>query len=219
MLVLNECRISEDGKTLIVEASVDSLNYYDRVYIRQIVIDTEKTWSANGPSSNPVYSEEFEQEDTVVSTLCGPVITDNAEEGCCGNVITGKQGKKYIRLHLGAKDLGLSSLNDHILFVYIYATGYPDPSTPCGMDNEYITGIAINLRTLYNYAIGYIKSVGPACEIPRGFIDYFLKYKALMLALKTGHYPEAFRMWEYLRQSGGTVVSSPRKGCGCHGNK
>ena len=216
MLILNECRISEDGKTLIVEATVDSLEYYDRIYISQLIIDTEKTWTASGPSSNPVYNIEFSKDDSVASTICGPVVTENAEDGCCGNVITGTYGKKHIRLHIDAKDMNLPSFNDHILFVYIYASGYPDPSTPCGMDNEYITGIAINLRPLYNYAMGYIKSVGASCEIPKGFIDYFLKYKALTLALKTGNYPDAFKMWEYLHSSKGTV-NTTRRGCGCNG--
>lgn len=196
MLVLNECRIS-NGK-LIIEASVDSLRYYDRVYISDIIIDTDKTWSANGPSSNPVYKESFEP-----NKCC--------KEECPCNSTT---ENKNIRMSLTARDLGVSSLDDNIFFVYIIASGYPDMDTPCGMDNSLITGVALNLRPIYNYAMGFIKEVGNSCDVPKGFIDAFLKYKSLELALKTGNYPEAFRMWKYLHGSGNIITS---KGCGCNG--
>lgn len=216
MLVLNECRITDDGKTLVVEASVDSLNWYKQVYIKNTIIDTDKTWSPNGPSSTPVYTEEFELSDTIVTATCGPVSAD--EEDCrCGSLVTGdRKGRKNIRLYLSSKDLGVS-LNDNIFFVYIVASGYPDPKTPCGMDNSTIMGVALNLKPIYNSAMGYIRSLGNTCEIPKGFIDMFLKYKALELSLKTGNYPEAFKMWEYLIKGG--TVPSITKGCGCHGNK
>lgn len=78
-------------------------------------------------------------------------------------------------------------------------------------------GVALNLRPIYNGAMGYIKTLGNNCEIPKGFIDLFLKYKALELSLKTGNYPEAFKLWKYLIK-GGTLSSVIKKGCGCHGN-
>lgn len=218
MLVLNECRITEDGKYLVVEASVDSLNYYKEVYIKHIIIDTDETWIPEGPSSVPVYTKEFELADSIVTTICGPVMTEDND--CqCGNIITGqKEGKKNIRLYLSARDLNKASLDDNIFFVYVIASGYPSPDTPCNMDNATVMGIALNLRQIYNGAMGYIKAMNNNCEIPKGFIDIFLKYKALELALKTGNYPEAFKMWKYLLK-GGTVSTVFSKGCGCHGTK
>lgn len=219
MLVLNECRVSEDGKYLIIEASVDSFNYYDNVYIKHLIIDTDETWSCNGPSTKPVYEKEFELHDTMVSSVCGPIVVEQEVNNCCDKVVLPeKQGMRRIRLKLSAKDLNLSTLNNNIYFVYVIAGGYPRPDTPCGMDNSTIMGVALNLRPLYNYAMGYIKSMGTSCEIPKGFVDSFLKFKALQLALKTGNYPVAFQMWKYLMK-GGAVPSLPSKGCGCHGNK
>lgn len=217
MLVLNECRITEDGKYLVVEASVDSLNWYKNVYIKSVVIDTDETWSANGPSSNPIYQKEFGFEDSKITSICGPVSTEDSNCDCGNLIIPDRQGTKNIRLYLSAKDLSLSSLNN-IFFVYVIASGYPDPQTPCGMDNSTIMGVALNLRLIYNAAIGYVKSLSATCEIPKGFIDMFLKYKALELALKTGNYPEAFKMWKYLLGSGKSSTI-PNKGCRCHGNK
>lgn len=215
MLVLNECRITDDGKYLVIEASVDSLNYYKNVYISEVIIDTDETYINSGPSSNYVYKKEFGLEDTMITSLCGPVSTEDSS--CCGDVITDeKEGRKNIRLYLNAKDLGLGSLNSNIFFVYIVASGL-DRETPCGMDHHTIMGVALNLRPVYNGAMGYIKSLGNNCEIPKGFIDLFLKYKALELSLKTGNYPEAFKMWKYLTKEG-TLSSVTKKGCGCHGS-
>lgn len=218
MLVLNECRITEDGKYLVVEASVDSLNWYKEVYIKHVIIDTDETWIPSGPSSTPVYQQEFELKDSTVSSLCGQAVTEDNDCKCGNIILPDKQGKKNIRLYLSAKDIGLSSLNSNIFFVYVIASGYPDPMTPCGMDNSTITGVALNLRLIYNAAMGYIKSLGDTCEIPKGFIDIFLKYKALELSLKTGNYPEAFKMWKYLLGIGKSS-NIPNKGCRCHGNK
>lgn len=188
MLVLNECRISEDGKCLIVEASVDSLDYYRNVYISHIIIDTDKTWIPGGPSSNHIYIQDF--------------TTDS------------ESGKKNVRLSINVKDLNLSTLNDNIFIIYFVASGYPAPDTPCGMDNSFIIGVAYNTRNIYNNAINYIKELNNSCEIPKGFIDSFLKFKAFKLALSTGNFPEAFKMWEYIGKSKNTISKG---GCRCHG--
>lgn len=215
MLVLNECRITDDGKYLIVEASVDSLNYYEKVYITDLIIDTDETWTDSGPSSNNIYHQEFDKIDTVITSLCGQVSTEDNE--CkCGNIIGEQEGRKNIRVYLNAKDLGLSSLNNNIFFIYVKANGL-DRETPCGLDHNTVMGVALNLRVIYNGAMGYIKTIGNNCDIPKGFIDLFLKYKALELSLKTGNYPEAFKMWKYLVK-GGTLSSIVKKGCRCHGN-
>lgn len=217
MVVFNECRITDDGKYLIIEASVDSLNYYKNVYITDIIIDTDETWSPSGPSSNNIYNNKFKLEDTTISSVCGSVHTE--ESNCeCGNlIIDEKKGRKNIRLYLTAKDLNLSSLNNNIFFIYVRSSGL-DRETPCGLDHHTVMTVALNLRPIYNSAMGYIRSLGDTCEVPKGFIDMFLKYKALELALKTGNYTEAIKMWRYLIKEG-TMSSVTKKGCRCHGIK
>lgn len=209
MIVLNECRITEDGKYLVIEASVDSLAYYENVYISNIIIDTDKTYIPDGPSSNPIYEQEFEG----LERLNSDVMTDT--DCKCGNIYT-SGGSKSIRLKLSSKDLDIDNLNSNIFFVYLIASGYPAPDTPCGMDNSTVMGIAYNKRLIYNKAIGAIKELNDSCNIPKNFIDIFLKYKAFTLALKTGHFTEAIKIWKYLKNSSITTIS---RGCGCHGNK
>lgn len=128
-------------------------------------------------------------------------------------VFEGKE--KRVRLCLSAKDLNLSTLDDNIFIVYARATGIPSPDTPCGMDNEFTMAIALNLRPIYNMAMGYIKELDSSCNIPKGFIDAILRIKALKLALKTGNYPVAFKYWDKLFKNKISVI--PTKHCGCNG--
>lgn len=223
MVIINELRITPDGQALIIEASVENLSYYKQVYIDSVVIDTQDTYSANGPSSNPIIEPiKFESTYDNVSTRedCTDVITTDDEDNTCkcGNIYTSqKQGRKNIRLVLKSKDLAGVNLNDNIFFVYIVATGIPAPDTPCGMDNETIMGIAYNARPLYNLGINYVRELSDTCDMPKGFINYILRYKAFELALKTGNYPIAFKYWkEFFKNKISNIVKP--KGCGCHGS-
>lgn len=216
MVVLNECRIDQEGKHLIIEATVENLSYYKNVYIESVIVDTNNTYSPNGPSNNPVFSQEFESEYYKVDTRhdCSPVTVDSSCK--CGDVYTSqKAGIKHIRLSISAKDMKLSNLDNNIFFVYIIATGIPAADTPCGMDNEFVMGVAVNLRPIYNMAMGYIKELDSNCNIPRGFIDMILRLKAFDLSLRTGNYPIAFKQWDKLFKN--KVSVSPKRGCGCNG--
>lgn len=217
MIILNQCRIDPEGKCLIIEATVETLSYYNNVYIESVKIDTDKTYAESGPSSNPIYTKEYESDYLQVDTLddCSPLKTD--EECKCGNVYAAeKAGVKHISLILSAKDLGLPNLNENIFFVYVIATGAPAPCTPCGMDNAYVRGVTFNMRPIYNMAMKFIKEINYNCVIPKGFIDMILRMKAFDLALRTGNFATAFRIWGKLFKNKTTVT--PSKGCGCNGN-
>lgn len=215
MIVLNECRVSHDGKALIVEATVENLSYYKSVYIDSVVVDTQKTFLNSGPSNNPVFIKQFTSDYPQVDVLddCGSLRTD--EECKCGNIYTSKKkGHKNIKLYISAEDMKLSNLNDDIFFVYVVATGVPAACTPCGMDNQYTMGVAVNMRPIYNKAMSFIRELDKDCATPRGFVDMILRLKAFELSLKTGNYPIAFKQWEKLFKE--KVTITPRN-CGCNG--
>lgn len=60
MLQYNELRITQDKKYLIVDVQVQELSYYENVYLDTIIIDTQKTYSALGPSNNPFMTIQME---------------------------------------------------------------------------------------------------------------------------------------------------------------
>lgn len=183
MVIINQCRIDDEGKCLIIDAEVSNLSYYKDVYLDSVIIDTQETYSPNGPMNDPIFECEKNQ--------------------------------KSLHLRLPAKELKGINLNKDILFIYIRATGVPDIACPCGMDNEYTMGIAVNLRPIYNMAMSYMRELSNNCSIPKGFIDMILKLKAFELSLKTGNFEEAISKWNTLFKN--KINVSPNKGCGCNG--
>lgn len=209
MIVFNECRIDYEGKNLIIEASVDSLRYYDDIHISAIVIDTQDTFSESGPSSKDkaIYTQSLEDIDNDKDYI---YIDDKCQCECHKD-----KGVKKLRIKLSSSDLRNISLNDNIFFVYIKASGIPSMNTPCGMDNGWTMSVAVNLRPIYNIAMGYIKELDNTCSIPRGFIDMILRLKAFNLSLKTGNYLTAIKQWQKFFKNKSTV--SFTKNCGCYG--
>lgn len=209
MIVLEQCRIDYEGKNLLIEAEIDNLSYFNDVYIESVVIDTDKTYSPNGPSNNPVYVKNFEYNESPYST------EENKDCDCINSYGVHKPGVKKISLCLSSKDLSDSNLNDNIFFVYVSAIGIPSPDTPCCMDNKFVMGIAVNLRPIYNMAMQYIKELDNTCVIPKGFIDTILRIKAFDLSLRTGNYCMAFKQWDRLFKNKISIPSNRK--CGCNG--
>lgn len=205
MIVINELRISDDNRNLIVDASVDNLCYYNDVGIASVIIDTQHTYSNSHPSNRAVYHVSVED------------LPDNPEN-CQGVFVEKKEDKiKRIRLVLDKGDLG-TGLSDNLFFVYIVANGIPSPSTPCGYDNTYVMGIVWNKRLLYNIGMSYVREMGDTCTVPRGFIDYILRFNAFQLALETGNYPVAIDYWnKFFLRKGNSIKVPNNKRCGCHG--
>lgn len=214
MIVLNECRISADGKSLVIEASVENLSYYRDVGIAAVIIDTQDTFTDNGPSNRAIYHQSFEKDYEKVDTTkdCDSL----SDSDCpCGNIYTSTKAlTKNIRIVLNSRDLGVN-LNDNIFFVYIVANGVPAPSTPCTMDNSYVMGVAVNLKPIYNMAMKYIKELNKLCDTPRGFIDMILRFNAFKISLRTGNYFTAIKYWKYFFKD--KVHLPSIKHCGCNG--
>ena len=127
---------------------------------------------------------------------------------------TATSNKKSINLKLKDTDI-LASLNKDLLFVYVVTKGNPALDVPCGEDNKITLGVICNLYPIYQQSVNYLKELTNNCEIPKNFINYILRYKGLQLAIKTGHYTEAIKYWNwFFKESNNAVITN---NCGCHG--
>ncbi len=209
MIIVNECRVSQDGKYLTIEAAVDNLSYYDTVYIDSVYIDTNETYISTGqPSEKAIYKYTFEAPEVEDSTAINTYRDDTN-----GHVIYQTKGNLVKKIRIILSDIDLSGISNKLFFVYIKAAGLT-VEVPCGMDNEYTIGVATYLKPLYNMIMGYIKELNNDCSVPRNFINLILRLKAFIISLKTGHYIEALKWWEKFF-NGKIVLTS--KGCGCNG--
>ena len=177
---------------LVIDVSVLDESYYANVYLDSIVIDTQDTYSAAGPSSNPVY--EYTIPDSV------------------SKLTKQSTSNKHYRLELDANDLG--SL-DNLFFVYVRTKGTPAPDTPCGMDNNITLSAVLNMLPFYTQSMQYTKTLANNCASHREYANYILKFKALEYAIKTGNYTQAI---EYFNSffKGKTTVQTGGCGCGNH---
>ena len=187
MIEFKELRVTPDGKTLIIDAAVKDLSYYDNVYIKSVTVDTQDTYSESGSSTNPLFHYE---------------VASVSEEN-----------KKRIRLELNSSVLG--DITGNMFFVYITVKGTPAADTPCGLDNVTTLGVTADLYPFYKSSINHMKELENECEPSKNFIDSLLRFKAFELSIRTGHYTQAIKYWnKFFKEVKSNTVNTI---CRCHG--
>jgi hypothetical protein len=187
MIKFNELRITPNNENLIIDVSIEDADYYQNVVLDSIIIDTQDTYVENGPSSKAVFCFTIDD-----------------------------YSKKRVKLILKPEDLGVP-IAGNIFFVYAISSGEPLSDTPCELRNSRIVGTAINLYPIYKHSMLYTRELGDTCNVPKNFVDYILKIKALDLSLKTGNYQEAIRYWNRLFKNLYYTNNVEFSNCGCYG--
>ena len=123
------------------------------------------------------------------------------------DIITGSPSK-----HLLGSAV-LPPLDQQFFIVTPIIQGTPGADVPCGGDVIDI-GMTYNKKYMQEKGLSYLKELGDSCTIPKGFIDYILKTKALDLSIETCNYFEAVKYWKMLVKSPVKTISN---NCGCHG--
>ena len=187
MIVFNTLRITTDNSNLVLDVSTSSQSYFTNMYITKIVVDNQDTYVEGGPSTNPIYTK----------TISGTTT-------------------RSLQLTLTVADLAAADLANDMLFVYVIEGGTPTADTPCGMDGTTNTGVVMSMCNFYNRALTYIREVEDDCNIKENFINFILRFNALLYAIKTQHYTLAikyFKKFFYGITSDNIVTTN----CGCNG--
>lgn len=215
MLEFRELRVTPDGSHLIIDVAVREHSYYENVFIDSIIIDTQDTYTQNGPSSKPVYQYKVE-EDGVQNLYalpeecsCNSILVDEDKSYC---FTYGYEEGRHVRIMLSTKDVPLNNM----LFVYAIAKGTPAPDTPCGFDNTIIMQTVVDLYPFYQNTLCFLKELNNSCEVPKGFTDMILRLKALELCIRTGNYPQAIKYWKKFFSNNNRVVVTTSN-CKCNG--
>ena len=196
MVQFNELLISPDAKSMIIDVSIPSEDYYKDVYLDSVLIDNQDTYVGTGVSSTPVY------------TYLVPTTQQlKYKKG------TTEYKTKHLRLVINAEELTQGTF-DGIFFVYVRTKGTYGAGTPCGCDEITTLASVTNLKPFYDTTMSYIRELGNTCEIPKGFINQLLRTKAIETAIRTRNYTEAVNLWKDYR---GTSTNIKRGGCGCRG--
>jgi hypothetical protein len=214
MIRFNELRITPDNEYLIIDVSIEDADYYQDVVLDSIIIDTQDTYIENGPSPKAIFKYIVDENnyDLIYSNSDIPTQEEVSEEYCYTKDIC---SKKHVKLVLNSEDLGIP-IEGNMFFVYVLSAGEPSYDTPSEIKENRRIGTVVNLYPIYKQSILYTRELGNNCSIPKNFIDYILKTKALDLSVKTGNYHEAIRYWnkffKNIRYSGDELFN-----CECYG--
>lgn len=198
MIRFNELKIEDNY--IIIDVQIEEEKYFKDMYIDSIVIDTQDTFIANGPSSKAIYTKTFNTD------------TDVKKEE---NIYTqGTDKHNRVRIYIDVKDLNVD-IHKTMFFVYVIAGGTPAADTPCKWDENKALHTLIDTQVLYNNMIQYVKELNKDCSTPDSFINAILQFNAIDLALKTNQYPLAIDLWKRFYSDIESNVVLPN--CGCNG--
>ena len=198
MIRFNELKIEDNY--IIIDVKIEEEKYFKDMYIDSIVIDTQDTFIANGPSSKAIYTKTFNTD-----------IDVKKEE-----IIYTQGTDKYnrVRIHIDGKNLNVD-IHKTMFFVYVIAGGTPAADTPCRWDENKALHTLVDTQVLYNNMIQYVKELSKDCSTPDNFINAILQFNAVDLALKTNQYPLAIDLWKRFYSDIESNVVLPN--CGCNG--
>ena len=198
MIRFNELKIEDNY--IIIDVQIEEEKYFKDMYIDSIVIDTQDTFIANGPSSKAIYTKTFNTD------------TDVKKEE---NIYTqGTDKHNRIRIYIDAKDLNVD-IHKTMFFIYVIAGGTPAADIPCRWDENKALHTLVDTQVLYNNMIQYVKELNKDCSTPDNFINAILQFNAIDLALKTNQYPLAIDLWKRFYSDIESNVVLPN--CGCNG--
>ena len=198
MIRFNELKI--ENNYIIIDVQIEEEKYFKDMYIDSIVIDTQDTFIANGPSSKAIYTKTFNTDTDV-----------NKEE-----IVYTQGTDKYnrVRIYIDGKNLNVD-IHKTMFFVYVIAGGTPAADTPCRWDENKALHTLVDTQVLYNNMIQYVKELNKDCSTPDNFINAILQFNAIDLALKTNQYPLAIDLWKRFYSDIESNIVLPN--CGCNG--
>lgn len=198
MIRFNELKI--ENNYIIIDVQIEEEKYFKDMYIDSIVIDTQDTFIANGPSSKAIYTKTFNTDTDI-----------NKEE-----IVYTQGTDKYnrVRIYINGKNLNVD-IHKTMFFVYVIAGGTPSADTPCRWDENKALHTLVDTQVLYNNMIQYVKELNKDCSTPDNFINAILQFNAIDLALKTNQYPLAIDLWKRFYSDIESNIVLPN--CGCNG--
>ena len=196
MIRFNELKI--ENNYIIIDVQIEEEKYFKDMYIDSIVIDTQDTFIANGPSSKAIYTKTFNTDTDI-----------NKEE-----IVYTQGTDKYnrVRIYIDGKNLNVD-IHKTMFFVYVIAGGTPTADTPCRWDENKALHTLVDTQVLYNNMIQYVKELSKDCSTPDNFINAILQFNAVDLALKTNQYPLAIDLWKRFYSDIESNVVLPNYGC------
>ena len=101
---------------------------------------------------------------------------------------------RHARIEIKQEDI-CQPFTDTMFFVWVKCEGV-DPETPCALNKPYTLGVCVNQFAVYRSFICLMEELLKDCDIPKHFIDLYLRWEAVKYAISTGNYAQAILLWK-----------------------
>ena len=196
MVIIDQLRISDNGKQLYVNAHIPDLPGFEDIYLSRITVKTADQASETAEelaTGEYVYDKEIDNTKTLELIIDSSNLLDDGFNG----------------------GTPIQDFTKDLFVVYIATTdNYPE-SVCCPYSCNPTVGITFDETLLYQKVMGYTKQLHDFCNTPnKEFIDFILLWNAFKASVETEHYVSARKFYKMLFGSGNASVT---KNCGCHG--
>lgn len=199
MVDFNILKYDPVNNRLIIDVSVKSEDNYKDVYIDEVRIYNQNTYSGNEPISDSyVYSYQ---------------------DDCLAE---GKEAEpvKNLKLNLSEKDVkeNANSVEGSLVgvfFVYVTTTGAPKESTPCSSQNNITLGVVANMQPFYRRIMNLMRQFGNTCSVPQALIDSIMQTLTIDALVRAGDNAGVAKMYKKFKDWIPEIVISPERRCNC----
>lgn len=182
---------------LEIDCSVSDDAAFENVFIRSVWVDHFSHWTPKRPSDNAVQ--------------VWPKTGGNDDE-------TIRSVSVDVTPSMLPRDFGADGFAGEMVYVLVEWGGVPDYSClPCGSDDEYVVGVALDWRRVYEEGMSLVRRLLPCadrCADRSAFTDFVLRWAALKLAVATCDLDMAAEAWRSLFGMGAERPALSG-GCGC----
>lgn len=194
MIQFKQLQITPDNKKVIIDIGINQSIPFKGFYIDEVFIEPYQNFTDTQTMSNDrtPFSLKIHKEKKI----------------------------KQVRLELTNQDFTNYSIkNNDLLFVYIRVKFIKEDAgsvvPTCTRDKEVTVGVAYNKYNIYHKIISYMKELNQ-CEVPKNFINWYLRWKAIELAEKTCNYNSLVWLWKKFIKSP-IIENNSNSNCGCNG--
>lgn len=189
MIKVEKCKVEYNSEVskwqIALKFEIDE-QHYDDYHIESIDITNQNNYDDNWEN---IYTDSEEDKKTY-------------DEGIY-------DGYPVDFIHIPDMDIG-----SDLMFIRIKLSVDDDfeGQLPCDSETTFILA-TFNVKNIYDRYVQHIKEINTCCDTPKAFIDFFLRYEAFKVAVITGNYTSAIKMYRYIL--GKDRKSNNIKSCGC----
>lgn len=210
-IIFDELKISDDSEQLIIKGHVNEISYLENVTLDSITVQT---------SDQVKESLDITKDYIYHATLSGRSFDLALDVTAFNNAISNwnpvaNPPAPFNPANPYADTAFSGAISDKLFFVYVSIDPtHVAPDCPCNECKTTTVGTLFDEKKYYDKVLQFTKELRDKCSVPIGFTDFILLWYTYNAAVKTEHWQDAIKYYNYIFDLRSPSNSS--KKCGCH---